>query len=249
MPESIPDPDLDIDLCGFRDDKRIAEQQAKYVRYFIRAPGPVVDLGCGRGIMLRLLKDAGVECYGVDRFCKALEVCRSRGLEVVDDEVREHLEHLPCESVGGIVCSHLVEHFPPADVVAKFHLIELPFYAGLLWYLLGSMGIAGVALAWTLRATIDAFLLFGASCWLRVVSARTLLQNGILRSIIGLAIFALAASMSVFFARALEAQVVLAALFLLLFALGSWAFLLDNEDRGFLVSAWGRVSALFERAR
>lgn len=49
------------------------------------------------------------------------------------------------------------------DLPAKFHLIELPIYALLAWLLVRLAGIEGAALAWTLRVTIDALLLFNAS--------------------------------------------------------------------------------------
>jgi O-antigen/teichoic acid export membrane protein len=46
------------------------------------------------------------------------------------------------------------------DVTAKFHLIELPIYIAMLFFLARSFGITGVAVAWLLRVLIDTFLLF-----------------------------------------------------------------------------------------
>ncbi|MDQ3031328.1 MAG: flippase [Myxococcota bacterium] len=46
------------------------------------------------------------------------------------------------------------------DLTALFHLIELPVYAVLVWVLVGRWGIAGAAMAWTVRVTVDAALLF-----------------------------------------------------------------------------------------
>jgi O-antigen/teichoic acid export membrane protein len=46
------------------------------------------------------------------------------------------------------------------DIPAKFHLIEVPIYGVLLWLLLLLMGVTGAALAWFVRVTIDASLLF-----------------------------------------------------------------------------------------
>jgi O-antigen/teichoic acid export membrane protein len=42
------------------------------------------------------------------------------------------------------------------DVTSKLHLVELPLYLVLLWFLLKSYGIFGAALAWTLRSGLDA---------------------------------------------------------------------------------------------
>jgi O-antigen/teichoic acid export membrane protein len=49
------------------------------------------------------------------------------------------------------------------DLTAKLHLIELPLYLGLLWWLIGTRGIEGAAIAWTVRVTVDTLFLFGLS--------------------------------------------------------------------------------------
>lgn len=46
------------------------------------------------------------------------------------------------------------------DVTAKFHLLELPIYAVMLFFLAKSWGLNGVAVAWLLRVMIDTVLLF-----------------------------------------------------------------------------------------
>jgi O-antigen/teichoic acid export membrane protein len=47
------------------------------------------------------------------------------------------------------------------DLTAKLHLIELPLYLLLVWYLIGAYGIEGAAIAWAVRTGIDAIFLFG----------------------------------------------------------------------------------------
>jgi len=46
-----------------------------------------------------------------------------------------------------------------ADITAKLHLLQLPVYLALMFWLLGLFGIAGVAIAWVLRVALDAVLL------------------------------------------------------------------------------------------
>lgn len=58
------------------------------------------------------------------------------------------------------VPSGLLQSAGRPDVTAKLHLIELPCYLLLLWWLLGSFGIVGVAIAWVLRVVVDTMLLF-----------------------------------------------------------------------------------------
>jgi O-antigen/teichoic acid export membrane protein len=54
----------------------------------------------------------------------------------------------------------LVQGLGRADLTAKLHLLELPFYLATAWWLIGTHGIEGAATAWTLRAAADALLLF-----------------------------------------------------------------------------------------
>lgn len=46
------------------------------------------------------------------------------------------------------------------DLTAKLHLVELPVYFVLLWWLLGLRGIEGAAIAWAVRVTVDAAALY-----------------------------------------------------------------------------------------
>ena len=53
-----------------------------------------------------------------------------------------------------------------ADITAKLHLLELPIYITLMIWLLKTHGIVGVAIAWVLRACLDAMLLTFIAHWL-----------------------------------------------------------------------------------
>lgn len=50
-----------------------------------------------------------------------------------------------------------------ADLPATFQLLELPVYVALAWWCVRTYGVTGAALAWTLRVTLDAVLLFAAA--------------------------------------------------------------------------------------
>lgn len=62
-------------------------------------------------------------------------------------------------SLAHVPFAHLQSVGRP-DVTAKFHLMELPVYIVMLFFLARSWGITGVAVAWLLRVMIDTFLLF-----------------------------------------------------------------------------------------
>lgn len=56
------------------------------------------------------------------------------------------------------------------DLVAKFHLLEIVPFIGLLWFGVSTLGLVGAALAYTIRIAADAALLFWASnLWKRLL--------------------------------------------------------------------------------
>jgi O-antigen/teichoic acid export membrane protein len=50
-----------------------------------------------------------------------------------------------------------------ADLTAKLHMLELPFFAVLLVWAVAHWGIEGAALAWTLRVALDTVLLYASA--------------------------------------------------------------------------------------
>jgi O-antigen/teichoic acid export membrane protein len=54
----------------------------------------------------------------------------------------------------------LVQSAGRPDLTAKLYMIELPVYAGLIWVFSTRFGIEGVAIAWAIRVTLDALVLF-----------------------------------------------------------------------------------------
>lgn len=53
--------------------------------------GPLLDVGCGPGRMVRAALDAGLQAYGVDADPAAVRACRARGLPVLRRSVFEPL--------------------------------------------------------------------------------------------------------------------------------------------------------------
>jgi O-antigen chain-terminating methyltransferase len=99
----------------------VREKQRGYVEDF-RGAAPVVDLGCGRGEFLLLLREAGIEAKGVDVDADMVAYARGEGLEVAHAGAVEYLEGLPDGSLGGIFAAQLLEHLPASTVV---RLLEL----------------------------------------------------------------------------------------------------------------------------
>ena len=108
----------------------IRERQAPLVDEFRNVPGPVVDLGCGRGEFLTLLVEAGVDAYGIDESPQLVEACRAAGLSTFRDDALTHLAGLPDDYLGGIFASHLIEHLTSADLWSLLRLAAAKLRAG-----------------------------------------------------------------------------------------------------------------------
>jgi O-antigen chain-terminating methyltransferase len=107
----------------------IRERQRAYLDDF-RGAAPALDLGCGRGEFLQLLREAGVAARGVDLDADMVAYARGEGLEVVEADALEHLEGLPDGSLGGIFAAQLVEHLPVPQLVRLLETAARKLRAG-----------------------------------------------------------------------------------------------------------------------
>ena len=73
----------------------------------------VLDIGCGRGEFLEMMREAGVPACGIDLSEEAVATCRHKGLTAETADLFAYLEGLPEASLDGIFCSQVVEHLPP----------------------------------------------------------------------------------------------------------------------------------------
>jgi O-antigen chain-terminating methyltransferase len=85
----------------------------------------VLDLGCGRGEFLDLLREAGVDARGLDLNHEMVELCRERGLRVEEGDAVGFLESLPDGSLGGLFAAQVVEHLQP-DYLLR--LLDVSFH-------------------------------------------------------------------------------------------------------------------------
>lgn len=103
--------------AGFEDLFRGSEvdirtRLADYVPLFAGARD-VVDIGCGRGEFLDLLRDAGIPARGVDLNHEMVERCRARGFDVTEGDALSYLAGVPPGSLGGLIALQVVEHLQP----------------------------------------------------------------------------------------------------------------------------------------
>jgi SAM-dependent methyltransferase len=102
---------------GFEDRYRGSQEDIRarlltYVPLFEGA-ADVLDIGCGRGEFLDLLRERGISGRGLDVNHEMVEVCLARGLNVAEGDALGYLEGLPDGSLGGLLAAQVVEHLEP----------------------------------------------------------------------------------------------------------------------------------------
>jgi len=98
---------------GNRED--IKERQKAYLPLIIEAEAgtrdrPVLDLGCGRGEWLEVLKEEGLVATGVDLNNAMVNICKDRELEVYRDDIFNYLHKMEGNSLGAVTAFHVIEH-------------------------------------------------------------------------------------------------------------------------------------------
>lgn len=107
----------------------IRERQQPYVER-LRDAAPVLDLGCGRGELLALLRDAGIDARGVDANADMVAFARAEGLDVEQASAHDALAACADGTLGAVTALQLVEHLPPVDLVALLELAHAKLREG-----------------------------------------------------------------------------------------------------------------------
>jgi O-antigen chain-terminating methyltransferase len=130
--DAVPDSGRDLNsykYVGFEDQFRgsqqdIRDRAASYVSLFEGA-SDVLDLGCGRGEFLDLLRERGISARGVDLNEEMAAICRERGLQAVAGDALHYLKRLPDNSLGGLFAAQVAEHLEPDYLI---RLLETAYH-------------------------------------------------------------------------------------------------------------------------
>ncbi|MEI6294095.1 MAG: class I SAM-dependent methyltransferase, partial [Methanomicrobiales archaeon] len=94
----------------------IKQRQREFLPYFEKC-SRVLDIGCGRGEFLEILKDHDIGGVGIDSDPDMVTYCRSRQLEVDQSDAIAYLETLEDKSLDGIFIDQVVEHLEPEYLI------------------------------------------------------------------------------------------------------------------------------------
>lgn len=118
-PAKLPDSFYYYQENEFRGSREeIRNRQSVYLPYIketkvITHETPLVDLGCGRGEWLELLKESMIPSMGVDGNESMIETCRQLNLHAAHTDIIKFLMDQKDNSLGAITGFHIVEHFDP----------------------------------------------------------------------------------------------------------------------------------------
>jgi O-antigen chain-terminating methyltransferase len=101
----------------------IRERLRVYVPYLATLPAAALklqalDLGCGRGEWLELLRGERISAVGIDANPVSIERCLASGLHALRGDALEYLRQQPGGEISLVTAFHLVEHLATETVMA-----------------------------------------------------------------------------------------------------------------------------------
>ena len=109
----------------FYESAAVAAKQRIYVSYLgdsIFRRLPFLDLGCGRGELLRILRGEGINAIGVDINPAALDGLRADGFEVVERDLLDFLMN-DQRTYSGASLLQVAEHLTPDQIERTLELV------------------------------------------------------------------------------------------------------------------------------
>jgi glycosyltransferase involved in cell wall biosynthesis/SAM-dependent methyltransferase len=103
----------------FRGPEALIRDRQRVYLPLLEAGSDVVDIGCGRGEMLDLLREVHVSALGVDNDPDMIRRCRAKGHCVEQVDALSFLRGRPTGSLGAIFTAQVIEHFA-FDVLKEF---------------------------------------------------------------------------------------------------------------------------------
>ena len=115
-----------LDYARFAEQFRGSEEYVRkglaFYTPFFAGLGPVLDIGCGRGEFLELMRKNGAEAIGIDLAEESVALCRAKGLNAELADLFPYLAAQPEAAFDGIFSSQVVEHIEAARLPEMIRL-------------------------------------------------------------------------------------------------------------------------------
>lgn len=95
----------------------LRKRYERFASYF-KGCRNVLDLGCGQGAFLKLMKNQGIPALGIDRDERMVQQCRNQGFDAVQGDVLSYLEGQKGNCIEGIFAAHLIEHLATSELLS-----------------------------------------------------------------------------------------------------------------------------------
>ena len=96
--------------------EELKQRQRAFLQYFEKCSN-VLDIGCGRGEFLEILRENDICCTGIDSDPDMVAYCCSHNLNVQLSDAIKYLETLKDDSYDGIFMDQVVEHLEPEYLI------------------------------------------------------------------------------------------------------------------------------------
>jgi O-antigen chain-terminating methyltransferase len=106
----------------FRGPEEYVRKGLEFYRPFFVGLGRVLDIGCGRGEFLEMMREDGVDAIGIDLAEESVAQCRGKGLTAELADLFPYLAAQPEGAFDGIFSSQVVEHIEPARLPEMIRL-------------------------------------------------------------------------------------------------------------------------------
>ncbi len=101
-------------------EEEIIERLRTYLPYFRSVDGTILDIGCGRGEFLELMRDNNIAVRGLDLNSTMVKESKKKGFDVIEDDALNYLKKQKPGSISVITGFHIVEHIPFAELMKLF---------------------------------------------------------------------------------------------------------------------------------
>ncbi len=104
--------------------KHYLESKGLHLNYsiisnIIDSGSTVLDLGCGDGTLLKMLKNKGVHARGIDINQDNIVKCLEKGLSVIQGDIDEGLQEYPDKSYNYVILNQTLQSTEKPDFVIK----------------------------------------------------------------------------------------------------------------------------------
>jgi methionine biosynthesis protein MetW len=124
----------------YEHDQITARPEYPYIENWISEKARVIDLGCGDGALLQILRNIKqVEPAGVEISATGVDICNQRDLHVTQGRIDVTLGQIPDDSFDFAVCNVTIQMVMNPEIVlqemkriARFQIVSFPNFA-FLW--------------------------------------------------------------------------------------------------------------------